>query len=105
MPTAFGARAPDPAPGWGTSPRWWQQSWRVGGVMHAGNSDEPRSPNMTRTRIAGTASLLALAVALAPVGHASAAPPRLIGTPTLRYVISRNTDNGRFVTIGATARF
>jgi hypothetical protein len=57
------------------------------------------------------ASLLLAAVALAvvvlvPVAHAqtSTSPPRLIGTPTVRYSIGSNASNGRFVTIGAVIR-
>jgi hypothetical protein len=41
------------------------------------------------------------AAALAPAAGAAPAPPRLSGPPMLTYVIAHDTDNGRFVSVGA----
>ena len=47
-------------------------------------------------------AFVALAAAqLAPAAGAATAPPRLSGPPTLTYVIAHDTDNGRFVSVGA----
>jgi hypothetical protein len=60
---------------------------------------------MSRNRISAVIAVLALAAAaLAPAARAATAPPHLVGTPTVRYSVSSNTDNGRFVTIGAVVR-
>jgi hypothetical protein len=50
------------------------------------------------------ATVLAAAAVLAAVADAATAPPRLIGTPSVRYSVTSNTSNGRFVTIGAVVR-
>ena len=50
----------------------------------------------------GVLAFVALAAAaLAPAAGAATAPPRLSGPPTLTYVIAHDTDNGRFVSLGA----
>jgi hypothetical protein len=57
---------------------------------------------MTRTRFALLALLATLAVA--PVAQAAAAPPRIVGTPTVTAASVSSTGNGRFVSLGATVR-
>ena len=59
---------------------------------------------MSRPRTALAAVLALAAAALAPVAQASTAPPRIVGSPMLTYVIASNTDNGRFVSVGALVR-
>jgi len=57
---------------------------------------------MIRTALSTATAVLA-AAALAPAAApAATTPPRIAGSPALTYAISSNTDNGRFVTIGAT---
>ena len=59
--------------------------------------DPPLSP-----ALAAVAAVLALAAAaLAPAAGAAAAPPRLSGPPTLTFVVAHDTDNSRFVSVGA----
>jgi hypothetical protein len=47
---------------------------------------------------------LAAVAAVAAAAHADAAVPRLVGSPQLSYTIASDTDNGRFVSIGATVQ-
>ena len=59
---------------------------------------------MTRlsAALAAAAAVLAVAAAaLAPAAGAAPAPPRLSGPPTLTFVVVHDTDNGRFVSVGA----
>jgi hypothetical protein len=60
---------------------------------------------MPRSRITALVFTVALAAAaLAPVAQASAAQPRLVGTPVVTYSLASSAYGGRFVSIGATFR-
>jgi hypothetical protein len=59
---------------------------------------------MTRVRTVTFLTTIALAAALAPVTEASAALPRLIGTPIVTYSVKSSAYTGRVVTIGAEVR-
>jgi hypothetical protein len=51
-----------------------------------------------------TAALIAVAALAPAAADAEAAPPRIVGSPALTYTIVSNTDNGRFVSVGAIVR-
>ena len=59
---------------------------------------------MTRTRTTALLAGLALAASLTAAAQASAATPRLIGTPIVTYSIDSTAYGGRFVSLGATVR-
>jgi hypothetical protein len=61
-------------------------------------------PMLRKTTSLLIAVVALAAVAIVPAARAQTAPPRLIGPPTVRYVISSNASNGRFVTLGAIFR-